>query len=138
MTLAQSLRAELKARAIAEKAQTKQTYMKSAMPYYGVNLPELRAVSKRVFAEHPLTSCEQWQRTVMDLWRQAKFREERYAAIELLDMKKHRECWTPLLMPLLEEMVVTGAWWDLVDGIAHVFGRIAAQAPRGDSPCDAR
>jgi 3-methyladenine DNA glycosylase AlkD len=111
-----------------------QAYMKSAMPYHGVNLPELRTIAKLVSAQHPMTSCEQWERALMQLWRQAKFREERYAAIELLDLKAHRNCWTPRLMPLLEEMVVTGAWWDLVDGIAHVFGALLRQHPKEINP----
>jgi 3-methyladenine DNA glycosylase AlkD len=134
MTLAQSLRDELSARANAEKARAMQAYMKSAMPYYGVNLPEVRAISKRVFAEYPLTSCESWQLAVMELWREAKFREERYAAIGLLDLKAHRDCWTPQLMGLLEEMVITGAWWDLVDGIAHVFGDLLRNHPKQIGP----
>lgn len=108
--------------------------MKSAMPYYGVNLPELRAICKRVFADYPLTTCEQWQRAVMELWRKAKFREERYAALELLSRNEHRDCRTPELMPLLEEMVVTGAWWDLVDGTAHVFGELLRKYPREIRP----
>ena len=134
MTLAQSLRVELAAHANAEKARAMRAYMKSAMPYFGVNLPELRTISKFVFAQHPIESCEQWQRVVMQLWRQAKFREERYAAIELLGLKAHRECWTPLIMPMLEEMVVTGAWWDLVDGIAHVFGELLRKHPKEIRP----
>lgn len=134
MTLAQSLRAELAKRSNAEKARAMQAYMKSAMPYYGVNLPELRTISKQVFAAHPLASCNQWEAAVMDLWRNAKFREERYAAIELLGLKRHRDCWTPKLMPLLEEMVITGAWWDLVDGIAHVFGDLLRKYPNEIRP----
>jgi 3-methyladenine DNA glycosylase AlkD len=134
VTLAQSLREGLSARADEEKARAMQAYMKSAMPYYGVNLPEVRAISKRVFAGYPLTSCDGWQRAVMQLWRQAKFREERYAAIELLGLRAHRDCWTPQLMPVLEEMVVTGAWWDLVDGIAHVFGELLRAHPEQIRP----
>jgi 3-methyladenine DNA glycosylase AlkD len=134
VTLAQTLREGLSARADDEKARAMQAYMKSAMPYYGVTLPEVRAISKRVFAEFPLTSCDGWQRAVMQLWRQAKFREERYAAIDLLGLKAHRECWTPQLMPVLEEMVVTGAWWDVVDGIAHIFGELLRAYPKQIRP----
>jgi len=129
VTLARTLRDGLSARADAEKARAMQAYMKSAMPYYGVNLPEVRAISERAFAQYPLTTCDRWQHGFMQLWREAKFREERYAAIELLGMKAHRECWTPQLLPVLEEMVVTGAWWDLVDGIAPVFGELLRKHP---------
>ena len=134
MTLAQGVRDGLSAHADAEKARGMQAYMKSAMPYYGVHLPQVRAICKRVFIENPLTSCDRWHSAFMQLWREAKFREERYAAIELLDMKAHRGCWTPQLMPMLEEMVVTGAWWDLVDGIAHVFGELLRHHPKQIRP----
>ena len=57
--------------------------MKSAMPYLGVPTP-LRAVCRELFAE--LASRRRaaaWQRDVLALWRGARYREERYAAIEL-------------------------------------------------------
>jgi 3-methyladenine DNA glycosylase AlkD len=134
MTLAHSLRLELAAHANPEKARAMQAYMKSAMPYYGINLPELRTICTLVFAQYPINSCAQWERAAMQLWRQAEFREERYAAIELLGLKVHRDCWTPKLVAALEEMVVTGAWWDLVDGLAHVFGELLRQHPEKIRP----
>ena len=111
-----------------------QAYMKSAMPYYGLSMPQLRAICKEVFAQHAIASCAEWQEAVLELWRGAKFREERYAALELLSVRRHRGCWTPGLMPALEEMVTTGAWWDLVDGVAHVIGEILRSYPRQMRP----
>ena len=66
------------------KAPRMQSYMKSTMPYYGVRMPDVRAICKRAFAEHPPASCDEWQAAVLELWRKAKYREERYAAIELM------------------------------------------------------
>ena len=111
-----------------------QAYMKSAMPYYGINLPDVRALSKKVFAEAALTSCQQWQDAVLDLWRNARYREERYAALELLSAKQHRDCLTPAMMLVLEEMIISGAWWDLVDGIAPVIGVLLRKYPREIRP----
>jgi 3-methyladenine DNA glycosylase AlkD len=111
-----------------------QAYMKSTMPYHGLSMPRLRAICREVFAEHRLASCIEWQEAILELWRNAKFREERYAAIELLSVKRHRACWTPGLMPMLEEMITTGAWWDLVDGLAHVVGELLRSHPRQMRP----
>jgi 3-methyladenine DNA glycosylase AlkD len=122
------------ARANSEKASGMQAYMKSAMPYYGINLPEVRALSKEVFAEEPITSCHQWQSALLDLWRNARYREERYAALELLSLRRHRDCWTPQLMPMLEEMIISGAWWDLVDALAPVVGELLRKYPREIRP----
>jgi 3-methyladenine DNA glycosylase AlkD len=105
-----------------------QAYMKSAMPYRGVRMPEVRAICKRAFAEHRFTSDE-WQAHVLELWRGAQFREERYAAMELAGQKRYAEYRTPSVMPLFEEMIVTGAWWDHVDEAAHHVGQILHAHP---------
>ena len=116
------MRAEMSAAADPAKAPGMQAYMKSTMPYYGINSPQVKAICARVFAEHPFPSCREWRGAILELWRGAHYREERYAAMRLITLKRHRECVTPDLMPMLEEMIVTGAWWDYVDELAHVVG----------------
>ncbi len=122
--LANTIRRELAGAANPEKAPGMQAYMKSVMPYRGVKMPQLRAICKRVFAEHALASCEEWQAAVLELWRGAKFREERYAAMELAGQKRYAEYRTPNVMPMFEEMIVAGAWWDYVDEVAHLVGQL--------------
>ena len=112
-----------------ERARGMQAYMKSTMPYYGVTSPRVEAVCKLVFAEHPFPSCVEWRAAILELWRGARYREERYAAIRLVSFKAHRECWTPALIPMLEEMIVTGAWWDYVDALAQVIGGLLRTHP---------
>jgi 3-methyladenine DNA glycosylase AlkD len=67
-----------------------QAYMKSAMPYHGVQAPALRRICRRLFAEHPLESAAAWRATVLLLWREAGHREERYAAVELAGDRRYR------------------------------------------------
>jgi 3-methyladenine DNA glycosylase AlkD len=71
---------------------------------------------------------------VLALWRGAAFREERYAALELAADRRYSGCRTPEAMPMLEEMVVTGAWWDHVDAIAHLVGQILREHPEAMKP----
>jgi 3-methyladenine DNA glycosylase AlkD len=92
--------------------------MKSAMPFHGVGAVPLRAICKRVFAEHPVRDAAGWRTDVLALWRGARFREERYAAIELAGDRRARPFQTMAALPMYEEMIVTGAWWDLVDALA--------------------
>ena len=108
--------------------------MKSTMPYRGVTMPALRIITRRLFAEHPLAGAEEWQAAILELWRGAKFREERYAAVELAGRRQYRQYLTPRSMPMLEEMVVTGAWWDHVDELAHLIGDILAAYPKVMKP----
>jgi 3-methyladenine DNA glycosylase AlkD len=127
------LRTELAAAANPARAAGMQAYMKSTMPYYGVSLPEVRAISRRVFDGAEMT-CDEWRATVLQMWRGARRREERYAAQYVLDTKRYRECLDLGSMPMLEEMVVTGAWWDVVDELAPVIGDLLSRHPRQMRP----
>ena len=92
--------------------------MKSEMPFLGVAATPLRKVCKSVFSERPFEKTGEWRAAVLSLWREANYREERYAAIELTGMKQYRG-WQDLeMLPVYEEMIVTGAWWDYVDAVA--------------------
>ena len=116
-----------------ERAIGMQAYMKSTMPYYGIRLPGVRTISRDVFGDVEM-SCDEWRKTLLALWRGARRREERYAAAYLLTMKRHRACVTPGLMPVLEEMVVSGAWWDHVDELAMVIGDLLHEHPKQIRP----
>jgi len=112
------LRRQLRKLADPSKAGPMQAYMKSAMPYHGVPTPALRSLCKRLFKAHPCSTEPEWREACLTLWRNARFREERYAAIELTGYKLYNPWQTMATLPMYEEMIVTGAWWDYVDAIA--------------------
>jgi 3-methyladenine DNA glycosylase AlkD len=114
-----------------ERAKGMQAYMKSAMPFHGVSAPRMRAICKQVFTEHEIAEASAWRADVLSLWRGARFREERYAAIELTSDRRARPFHTMAALPMFEEMIVDGAWWDLVDTIAtHHLSAILANEPK--------
>jgi len=124
------LRKALRAAADPLKAPVMQAYMKSDMPYHGVPSPLLRKIYRSTFASLQFASALEWQNLVLDLWRRAKFREERYAAMFVAGDARARPFQTPAAMQLYEEMIVTGAWWDYVDDIAaHRVGPILRDYP---------
>lgn len=128
--LIRSLRRALADAADPRKAPGMQAYMKSEMPYLGVSTVPLRKASKAVMAAHPLASCEDWRDTVLELWRKARYREERYAAIELAGHSRYREFQTLDTLDMYEEMITAGAWWDYVDTIAsHQIGGLLSRYP---------
>jgi 3-methyladenine DNA glycosylase AlkD len=106
-----------------------QAYMKSSMPFHGVAMPVLRDVLKPLLRALEFDSGEAFEAAVRELWHHARFREERYAALVLLRLPKSRPFIT---LPLLEELISTGAWWDLVDELAthHVHAQLAKPATR--------
>lgn len=130
LQLIAAIRRELKAHGDPKRAAGAQAYMKSAMPYYGVPAPLQRAICRRIFAKHPLEAFASWRATVLELWRKASHREERYAAIALTEDKRNAAFQTIETLSLYEEMIVTGAWWDYVDVIAsHRLGELLRRYP---------
>lgn len=117
-TLASSLRTALTEVADPARAPGMQAYMKSAMPYLGVSSVPLKQLCKTLFKDLTWPDNEAWRRDVLTLWRGAEVREERYAAIELTGVRAARPFQTLAALPMYEEMIVTGAWWDYVDIIA--------------------
>ena len=109
-----------------------QCYMKSDMPYFGVQTPLHRKICRAVFKVHPVDSFEEWTETILGLWRQAEHREERYGALELAGAKVYEGFQTWKTLPMYEEMVVTGAWWDYVDDLgSHRLKTLIERYPRG-------
>jgi 3-methyladenine DNA glycosylase AlkD len=124
------VRAALEKAADPIKAPKMQAYMKSTMPYRGVSSPEQKAIWKEVFATHPLSSSKEWQQVALALWREAAFREERYGAIALTGHRQYSAHRTMASVPMFEEMIVSGAWWDFVDAIAgRQLGEILRAEP---------
>ncbi len=118
MKLQAELRRRLESMGDADDAVQMQRYMKSALPYYGVKSTPLRALLRELFAGYAPASAAEWSRDVLALWHGAKKREERYAALALCEHKGARGFQRFDALPLYEELIVTGAWWDLVDEVA--------------------
>ena len=125
------LRSELKKAADSGRAPDMQRYMKSAMPYHGVPAPAARQVFRRVFASIEFKCAADWQNSVRHIWRNAKFREEWYGAVELCGHRAASEYQTPDALQLYEELIVSGAWWDIVDTLAsHRVGHLLRRHPK--------
>ena len=65
---------------------------------------------------------------MLELWRRATHREQRYVAVELAGHRPYRGWLDASALPMIEEMIVTGAWWDFVDALAanHLAAILAA------------
>lgn len=103
--------------------------MKSSMPFYGVPVPEVRKLTQALCAVGAPLDFRAWGDTVLALYRGAKQREERYAALGITGFRHYREFHTFQALPLYEELIVTGAWWDLVDEAATHVGWVLERSP---------
>jgi 3-methyladenine DNA glycosylase AlkD len=117
--LVDGIRTALRAAADPAKAEPMRAYMKSAMLFLGVPTPERTRALRPVLAAHPLADPESWCGTVRTLWREAAYREERYAALAVAHRYPAYLVADPeMSLGLVDELVVSGAWWDLVDDVA--------------------
>jgi 3-methyladenine DNA glycosylase AlkD len=116
------IRGVLRAAADPAVAPGMQAYMKSAMPYLGVRVPAVRALTRAAEQRRPPLTVATVIATAGALWRAASHREERYAATALLDTSTARRLRDVTVLPLLEEMIRSGAWWDHVDEVSHRVG----------------
>ncbi len=125
------LRRELAAAGDPKKAREMQAYLKSAMPCHGVPVPRVRRIVESVCADLAFPSEKAFHSTVLGVWRGATHREERFAAITMTGLEQARAFQTPRAVPLYRELIVTGAWWDLVDEVAaHRLGPLLLAYPK--------
>jgi 3-methyladenine DNA glycosylase AlkD len=124
------LRSRLRQVSDPEKAPQMQKYMKSSMPYLGVPAPLARKVFKETFAALRFDNEKSWRNAILYIWGNAQFREEWYAAVALCESRLSKGFQTPDTLSLYEEMIVTGAWWDVVDALAsHCVGELLRRYP---------
>lgn len=116
--LVAAVRQTLAEHADPTRAPQMQAYMKSALPYRGVGLPKVRALTRTVYDARPLRDRREWEAAVRALWDDAEYREEWYAAIALTGHRRYAGYQDPQALPLYEHLIVAGAWWDVVDEIA--------------------
>lgn len=96
-------------------------YMRDQFEFLGVGTPTRRAATKPLFKEMKSDSADELIETARALWDYPE-REYQYAAIDLLAM--HSNKFDIGHLPFLMELVQSKSWWDTVDAIASVTGKI--------------
>ena len=128
MDVVASIRSALEAGGDRERALQQQAYMKSTMPFFGLPAPRLKAELRPLLRDWDPADETSWASTVRALWDEATHREEWYAAIALARHRRARAWLEPASLDLWEHLVVTGAWWDVVDDVAtHLVGDVLAR-----------
>lgn len=130
-----SIQKLLTAAADPNRASQMQRYMKSEMPYHGVPMSQVRRIARAALQEIDLLTAAAWKKEVLALWNGARFREERYVALVLCSDKRAVAFQTPAALSLYEKLIVSGAWWDLVDELAtRRVAAILAAYPKAMKP----
>ena len=106
---------ELAALGDPDKAPQMQAYMKTEMPFYGVQKAGRTAIMRSLVKQFVPEDDLQYEALVVALW-ELPHREERYLALSVA--RRFTEYIRPPRLPLYQRLIVEGAWWDLVDEVA--------------------
>lgn len=96
-------------------------YMRDQFEFLGVGTPARRAATRALFQGMKTDSADELIATAQALWHYPE-REYQYAAIDLLAM--HSNKLDVGHLPCLMELVQSRSWWDTVDAIASVIGKV--------------
>ncbi|MGL2993734.1 DNA alkylation repair protein [Flavobacterium sp. TSSA_36] len=128
MDFIEALEKEFMAQANTEQSIAMQAYMKNNFLFFGVPMPQRRAILKSVSAAHSDTIKANVRTLALGLYEKPQ-REFHYCAIELLI----QNCSKTLLvadLQWIEKLLLTHSWWDTVDTISkYLLGRYLAQFP---------
>ncbi|MEX1037475.1 MAG: DNA alkylation repair protein [Acidimicrobiia bacterium] len=98
-----------------EKAPAMQAYMKTDMPFYGVQKAGRTPILRALVRDHQPETVEEYRNLVLSLWN-LDHREEKYLA---LGVARQFEAFVlPGQIDLYRRLIVEGGWWDLVDEVA--------------------
>jgi 3-methyladenine DNA glycosylase AlkD len=105
----------LAAAANPEKADGMRAYMKTDMPFYGVQKQGRTVILRELVKDLSPSGRDEYEDLVLTLWA-LPHREEKYIA---LGVARHfEEFVVPESLPLYRGLIVGGAWWDFVDEVA--------------------
>jgi len=125
--LADFVSAGLAERGDPAKAVDMAAYMRTTMPFYGVQADERRKILREARRRFPIDSSDSYRNTVIALWERSH-REEKYSAVDLAVDEKRWVSFDHL--DLYRRLIVEGAWWDFVDlAAAKLIGRVLSDEP---------
>ncbi|NQP37060.1 DNA alkylation repair protein [Streptococcus suis] len=118
------LEKRLLAVADARQAQPMKAYMKNNFDFLGVRTPDRRTVARQFFKEFKAQGID-WD-FVEACWGKP-YREFQYVAIDYLVAHKKKLVLADL--PRLKKLAQTKSWWDSIDGLDKLIGKIVLDNP---------
>lgn len=106
----------------ADKAVEMAAYMKTDMPFWGIQKPDREPIYRQLAKNFAPSNHDEYAQVIRKIWK-GKHREEKYAALDYA--VRGKKFIDPSMIPLYEELVRDGAWWDLVDPLATLLIGIA-------------
>ncbi len=109
------LRQAFEENAHPQKAEKMKAYMLHQFPFYGIQAPLRRDLSKAHFKKYRLKDLTELEKIVQNCFLLPE-REYHYFAIELFGFYKKQ--WQPSSIKAIEHCLLSKSWWDSVDHMA--------------------
>ncbi|OOV25950.1 hypothetical protein BXU11_14960 [Flavobacterium sp. LM5] len=123
-----ALEKEFIAQANTAQSSAMEAYMKNHFPFFGIPMPQRRAILKSVSAKYSDDIKANARTLALQLYERPQ-REFHYCAIELLIQNCSKKQVINDIQ-LIEQLLLTYSWWDTVDTISkYLLGRYLAQFP---------
>jgi 3-methyladenine DNA glycosylase AlkD len=130
--LVRAIRKDLESRRNPELAAPMSRYLLNKFPFLGIRTPDLVAAMK------PFLSVSD-EAVLADVARRLwKLREREYHHAAAYMLHRKQKFLTPVIVPLLRELIQTNSWWDTVDALAtRCVGPLVSRYPRLAAEMDA-
>ena len=110
-----------------ENALPMANYLKNQFEFYGIKMPERRALTKQLLKMNPKLSVDELIKIIHASF-QEKFREIQYFAMELAYQYINRI--NKYFIDIAKHMITSKSWWDTVDFIAtKIIGSLVKNYP---------
>lgn len=113
----------------AEKAKQMSAYMRNMFTFYGVPTPERRVCCKSLMRDARKTEYIDWE--LLEACWADEHREMQYFVCDYLDALQERLSFDDV--PRLERFVRSKQWWDTIDALDAIIGRIGMRDKRIDA-----
>jgi 3-methyladenine DNA glycosylase AlkD len=120
-----AVRAALKPLGDKKRAAGARAYMRDRFVYIGITTPARRAAVAPLIRGFSPASAEELREAAFALWK-LREREYQYVAADLL--ARHQAALSLDDLPWLLELAQTKSWWDTVDCIVKVVGKIVRRS----------
>lgn len=128
MNFISSLETAFKEKSNPENALAMAKYMRNHFAFFGIKTDDRRQIFKTLFKENHLEISKNPRAIALSLYSKPE-RELHYCAIEIL-IKQLKGNYKKEDIQLIENFIITNAWWDSVDTIAkYILGEYLLEFP---------
>ena len=128
MNFISTLETAFKEKSHPENALAMAKYMRNHFAFFGIKTDDRRQIFKTLCKENHLEISENPRAIALSLYSKPE-RELHYCAIEIL-IKKLKGNYKKEDIQLIENFIITNAWWDSVDTIAkYILGEYLLEFP---------